>query len=229
MENQPKLNSSKEVIAYLAEQFPLCFIAEGEAKPLKIGIFQDLVTRLIDETCVSKTQLRTALRLYTTSWRYLYGIKVGAERIDLDGNSCGILEEQHVEHAKKQLEEAKARVQAQRAERRAKTAAESGEKNTKNLPRPTSKKVVTPRPTKLESDRTKPEVAKKPATKRVDSRPAKLLSVAEIANIKIGQNIKVKAGQSAMDATVLEIVKGGARVQLASGLAMIVRAEHLQL
>lgn len=39
MENQPnKLNSSKEVIAYLAETFPRCFTLEGEARPLKIGI-----------------------------------------------------------------------------------------------------------------------------------------------------------------------------------------------
>lgn len=40
MENQPKLNSSKEVIAFLAERFPHCFSAEGEARPLKIGIFR---------------------------------------------------------------------------------------------------------------------------------------------------------------------------------------------
>ena len=33
MENQPKLNSSKEVIAFLAERFPQCFSAEGEARP----------------------------------------------------------------------------------------------------------------------------------------------------------------------------------------------------
>ncbi len=39
MENQPKLNSSKEVIAFLAERFPQCFSAEGEARPLKIGSF----------------------------------------------------------------------------------------------------------------------------------------------------------------------------------------------
>lgn len=47
MENQPKLNSSKEVIAFLAERFPHCFSAEGEARPLKIGIFQDLVDRVV--------------------------------------------------------------------------------------------------------------------------------------------------------------------------------------
>ncbi len=120
MENQPKLNSSKEVIAFLAERFPRCFSAEGEARPLKIGIFQDLVERVEGELNLSKTQLRSALRLYTSSWRYLYGIKPGATRVDLDGNPCGELDEQHVEHARKQLEEAKARVQAQRAEQQAK-------------------------------------------------------------------------------------------------------------
>gem|GEM_PF-5016286 len=69
MENQPKLNSSKEVIAFLAERFPQCFSAEGEARPLKIGIFQDLVERVGGEMNLSKTQLRAALRLYTSSWR----------------------------------------------------------------------------------------------------------------------------------------------------------------
>ncbi len=122
MENQPKLNSSKEVIAFLAERFPHCFSAEGEARPLKIGIFQDLVDRVAGEMNLSKTQLRSALRLYTSSWRYLYGVKPGATRVDLDGNPCGELDEQHVEHARKQLEEAKARVQAQRAEQQAKNA-----------------------------------------------------------------------------------------------------------
>lgn len=67
MENQPKLNSSKEVIAFLAERFPHCFSAEGEARPLKIGIFQDLVDRVAGEMNLSKTQLRSALRLYTSA------------------------------------------------------------------------------------------------------------------------------------------------------------------
>ncbi|MGQ7112288.1 RNA chaperone ProQ, partial [Escherichia sp. TWPC-MK] len=106
--------------AFLAERFPHCFSAEGEARPLKIGIFQDLVDRVAGEMNLSKTQLRSALRLYTSSWRYLYGVKPGATRVDLDGNPCGELDEQHVEHARKQLEEAKARVQAQRAEQQAK-------------------------------------------------------------------------------------------------------------
>lgn len=39
MENQPKLNSSKEVIAFWPSVSSL-FSAEGEARPLKIGIFR---------------------------------------------------------------------------------------------------------------------------------------------------------------------------------------------
>ena len=34
--NSQKLTNTKDIIAYLAEKFPLCFILEGEARPLKI-------------------------------------------------------------------------------------------------------------------------------------------------------------------------------------------------
>ncbi|ANI31880.1 prop expression regulator [Yersinia entomophaga] len=236
MENQPKLNSSKEVIAFLAERFPLCFTAEGEARPLKIGIFQDLVERVQGEENLSKTQLRSALRLYTSSWRYLYGVKVGAERVDLDGNPCGVLEEQHVEHARKQLEEAKARVQAQRAEQQAKkreAAIAAGETPEPRRPRPAGKKPAPRREAGAAPEARKPRQPNRPQQARAP-RPAaeenqpRPVPVTDISKLQIGQEIKVRAGKSAMDATVLEIAKDGVRVQLSSGLAMIVRAEHLQ-
>ncbi|TNH42762.1 RNA chaperone ProQ [Photorhabdus luminescens] len=234
MENQPKLNSSKEIIAFLAERFPLCFVAEGEARPLKIGIFQDIVERIQDEECLSKTQLRSALRLYTSSWRYLYGVKEGAQRVDLDGNSCGELEAEHIEHALQQLTEAKARVQAQRAEQRAKkreaenTAA--GEKNE----RPIAKKpALRRRADNTEGEKRqqqprqqkRPQQARKPVAKPAQPAPTQ---IADVSSLKIGQEIKVRVGKSSVDASVLEIAKDGIRVQLPSGLAMIVRAEHLQ-
>ncbi|QKJ87379.1 RNA chaperone ProQ [Paramixta manurensis] len=229
MENQPKLNSSKEVIAFLAERFPHCFSAEGEARPLKIGIFQDLVDRVQGEMSLSKTQLRSALRLYTSSWRYLYGIKAGATRVDLDGNACGELDEQHVEHARKQLEEAKARVQAQRQQQQAKKR-EAGEGDEKSAPRrprkPTPRKPVA----EGEAPRKVRPKASRPAQdgSASESRQPRAIPVTDTAALQVGQSIKVKAGKSAMDATILEISKDGVRVQLASGLAMIVRAEHLQ-
>lgn len=114
MDNNEKLKSSKELIAYLAERFPACFIADGEAKPLKIGIFQDLAERLADDPKVSKTMLRTALRQYTSSWRYLHGIKPGSYRVDLDGNQGEVLTEEHVQHAKQALKESKDKVFASR-------------------------------------------------------------------------------------------------------------------
>ncbi|STT59347.1 proQ: influences osmotic activation of compatible solute ProP [Klebsiella pneumoniae] len=207
MENQPKLNSSKEVIAFLAERFPQCFSAEGEARPLKIGIFQDLVERVGGEMNLSKTQLRAALRLYTSSWRYLYGVKAGAIRVDLDGNPCGELEEQHIAHARQQLEEAKARVQAQRAAQQAKkreAAAAAGQQDEgvrrERKPRPVAAKAP---------------------------REERLTPVSDVSVLTVGQALKVKAGNNAMDATVLEITKDGVRVQLTSGMSMIVRTEHL--
>ncbi|AXY32716.1 RNA chaperone ProQ [Yersinia pseudotuberculosis] len=236
MENQPKLNSSKEVIAFLAERFPLCFTAEGEARPLKIGIFQDLVERVQGEENLSKTQLRSALRLYTSSWRYLYGVKVGAERVDLDGNPCGVLEEQHVEHARKQLEEAKARVQAQRAEQQAKkreAAIAAGETPEPRRSRPAGKKPAPRREAGAAPENRKPRQSPRPQQVRpprpqVEENQPRPVPVTDISKLQIGQEIKVRAGKSAMDATVLEIAKDGVRVQLSSGLAMIVRAEHLQ-
>lgn len=228
METQPKLNNSKEVIAYLAKQFPLCFIAEGEAKPLKIGIFQDLVKRLDSETCISKTQLRSALRLYTTSWRYLYGIKVGAERVDLDGNGCGLLEQEHVDFAREQLEQAKSRIKAQKKEKKQQEAESAEKKPVKSRFNANTNAKKAPIAKKPSAVKTVPKAAddvKRPATKPV----VKKLSDNEIANLKPGQKIKVKAGKSAMDATILEISKEGARVQLTSGMSMVVRPEHLVL
>jgi ProP effector len=209
----------------LAERFPQCFSAEGEARPLKIGIFQDLVERVQGELSLSKTQLRSALRLYTSSWRYLYGIKAGAIRVDLDGNACGVLDEQHVEHARKQLEEAKARVQAQRDQQKAKKR-EAGEETAERRPRkPAPRKAA-------EGDaarKPRPQAPRAAATERASApQPPRAKPVTDTSTLQPGQNIKVTAGKGAMDATILEITKDGVRVQLASGMAMIVRAEHLQ-
>ncbi|EJO3860966.1 RNA chaperone ProQ [Vibrio parahaemolyticus] len=205
-----KLKNSKEVIAYIAECFPKCFTLEGEAKPLKIGIFQDLAERLNEDEKVSKTQLRAALRQYTSSWRYLHGVKPGAVRVDLDGNPCGELEEEHVEHAKATLAESKAKVQARRKEQ-AQKAREEGKAKAK----PTAnKKPQQPRRTN------KPKVQK--PTKPVETRA---LNADEIT---VGNAVNVNMGKGNMAATIVEINKDDVRVQLANGLQMVVKAEHLR-
>ncbi|MGV3344407.1 RNA chaperone ProQ [Enterobacteriaceae bacterium LUAb1] len=228
MENQPKLNSSKEIIAWLVERFPHCFVAEGEARPLKIGIFQEIVARIQDDNHLSKTQLRSALRLYTSSWRYLHGIKAGASRVDLDGNACGELDEQHIEHARKQLEEAKARVQAQRQAKKREPRGKENEEAAQHLHKPPARKKNTaggagPR----KPSRTQSASSHQTIPQAVARQP-EVRSITDISALKPGQVVKVKAGKHAMDATILEISKDGVRVQLASGMALIVRAEHLQ-
>lgn len=209
MENTEKLKNSKEVIAYIAERFPQCFTLEGEAKPLKIGIFQDLAERLNEDPKVSKTQLRAALRQYTSSWRYLHGVKLGATRVDLDGNASGELEAEHVEHAQATLAESKARVQARRKEQADKSREERA-----------AKAKATPKaPRKPKTD------SKKPAQKAAVVETRELKS----DEIVIGKDINVNMGQGNMAATIVEINKDDVRVRLANGLQMVVKAEHLRV
>lgn len=117
--NTNKVNPSvKEIIAYLAEKFPLCFSVEGEAKPIKIGLFEDLAAVLADDETVSKTQLRQALRGYTMSWRYLAACKPNAVRVGLQGEEAGIVDEQQAEHAAQTLAQSREAVAARKAEQR---------------------------------------------------------------------------------------------------------------
>ncbi|ELV8626591.1 RNA chaperone ProQ [Vibrio cidicii] len=204
-----KLKNSKEVIAYIAECFPNCFTLEGEAKPLKIGIFQDLADRLSDDEKVSKTQLRAALRQYTSSWRYLHGVKAGATRVDLDGNACGVLEEEHVEHAKATLAESKAKVQARRKEQAQKAREESKADKPKAKKAPQQRRANKPQAQKL---------AEKPVETRA-------LNADEYI---VGKSVNVNMGKGNMAATIVEINKDDVRVQLANGLQMVVKAEHLR-
>ncbi|GAM70027.1 proQ protein [Vibrio sp. JCM 19236] len=209
MENTEKLKTTKEVIAYIAECFPKCFTLEGEAKPLKIGIFQDLAERLNEDEKVSKTQLRQALRQYTSSWRYLHGVKPGAVRVDLDGNECGELEQEHVDHAQQALAESKARVAARRKEQADKAREEQKAKRAANKTK------------KVPARKSKPRTEQKPKAP-VETRA---LNSDEIA---VGNNVNVNMGKGNMAATIVEVNKDDVRVQLNNGLQMVVKAEHLR-
>ncbi|MGF1758717.1 RNA chaperone ProQ [Photobacterium sagamiensis] len=213
MENSEKLTNSKEVIAYIAERFPKCFTIEGEAKPLKIGIFQDLAARLDEDPKISKTQLRTALRQYTSSWRYLHGVKAGVNRVDLDGNECGVLEQEHVDHAQKALEESKAKVRARRKEQAVAKAAANKEGEAK-----------------ADKNRTKSLKPKKtkPNTTKLNEKPAEITRALTADEVKVGNDVRVNMGNGNMPATIVEINKDDVRVRLTNGLTMVVKMEHLR-
>lgn len=203
-QNQPevqKLSGNKEIIAYLAEKFPLCFSVEGEAKPLKIGLFQDLAEALQDDERISKTQLRHALRQYTSNWRYLHGCRLGAERVDLQGNPAGVLEQEHADHAAQQLAEAKAKLAEKRAAEKA-----NQKKRQSRKPRTSGNKPIAP---------------KTPRQPKID------LKSIELVMLQVGQPVKIKAGNAVQNATVLEVAKDSARVQLENGLIINVSSDRL--
>ena len=195
-----KLTNNKEIIAYLAEKFPLCFSLEGEAKPLKIGLFQDLSEALKDDERVSKTQLRHALRQYTSNRRYLHGCKVGAVRVDLQGNPAGELEQEHADHAAQQLAEAKALVAQKRAAEKAAKPATEKKRPVRRTPKQGEKNVRKPKLT---------------------------LTSVNMAELQEGQLVKVKVGDRAQDAKVLEFSNETARVELDNGLVVNVTADRL--
>lgn len=202
-----KLTNTKEIIAYLAEKFPLCFVLEGEAKPLKIGLFHDLAEALKDDEIVSKTQLRHALRQYTLNWRYLHGCREGAVRVDLYGNPAGILEAEHVAHAAQQLAEAKAKFSEKRK-------AELAAKKTQQKRKPSDKMNSA-------------QHGKKQKFKAKPAKVEEVLSVVNFAALYKGSAVKVKVGEQAKKATVLDVLKDSARVQLENGLIINVTPDRL--
>lgn len=219
-----KLANVKEVLAYLAQQFPLCFSVKGEAKPLKIGIFQDLAARLEQDSLVSKTQLRQALRVYTSSWRYLEAIQPGIARVDLAGEAGEQIDQQQADHALSTLTESKnkaaelrkARIAEQKA--KAKPAADKADKPAyKKKPNKTAN--ISSNSTKLSS---------KAETKPV-SPTATAPALQAIANeqLKVGAGVLVKLGQSPMTATVLEVHNDDVTVQLTSGMVVKTRRDSL--
>ncbi|GGI73076.1 RNA chaperone ProQ [Shewanella hanedai] len=210
MESTEKLTDTNAILAYLYETFPLCFIAEGETKPLKIGLFQDLAERLADDSKVSKTQLRIALRRYTSSWRYLKGVKAGAQRIDLDGQDCGELEQEHIDHAQLTLKESQEKAKAKRIEKA--TAAKASEKASKKPVKKVAPKRAKPTP--------------KPVK---EAAPVVELTPAVLNELKQNQRVNVKLGKTPVAGVIVDIKKSDVQVQLDSGLTVKVRIEHIML
>lgn len=230
VETQAKPHNVKEVVALLAEQFPLCFSLTGPAKPLKVGIFQDLAEKLQENPLISKTMLRQALRVYTSSWRYLEAVKEGACRVDLDGVDGAVIDASQAEHAAATLAESKAKAQEarkakQNAERaKAKAAAAANGADQAAAPAKSAKPAY-----KKSSNRPSEKAAKaatlksKPVADAV-KQPVVELKAVEDGQLVVGGKVLVKFGASPIAATVVELAKQDVVVQLASG--MIVKTQR---
>ncbi len=228
VEAQVKPHNVKEVVALLAEQFPLCFSLTGPAKPLKVGIFQDLAEKLQENPLISKTMLRQALRVYTSSWRYLEAVKEGVFRVDLAGVDGAVIDASQAEHAAATLAESKAkaqearkaRQQAERAKAKAAAAAGGETANPADAPKPAYKKPEHKPSNKVAKAAT---LKSKPVAEPLKAAPVELKAV-EDGQLVVGGKVLVKFGTSPIAATVVELAKQDVVVQLASG--MIVKTQR---
>lgn len=204
-----KLKAPQEVIAYLSELFPKCFSIKGEAKPLKIGIFQDIAQRIDDDEKLSRTVLRSALRKYTSSWRYLASIKEGVHRVDIDGNEAGVIEAEHAEHAAESLAQSKQKVAERRKQQRqadAKKAPQSRKKNAKaNV--------------KVKSSQAGRKPIAKPAPKIEKRDPS--------VPLEAGMKVNVLMGNSPVSCILKEVNGNDVVVETTSGLT--IKAEKKQI
>jgi ProP effector len=76
---------------------------------MKVGIHEDILAAGFPEA-----GLRRAPRIYTGNGNYLFALRPGAPRVDLDGNMAGVVSEEAALVAAAELSRRKARNQARR-------------------------------------------------------------------------------------------------------------------
>ena len=225
METEIKRISTKDIISYLTEKFPECFSVKGQVKPLKVGIFQDLSEKLSDDETVSKTRLRQALRHYTSSWRYLKAIKVGAFRVDIDGKDVAKIDEDQANYASKTLKESQEKFGNNSAA--SKKVADGTKPPYKGQkPKDSASSASAAASTEAKRDSAKYKTVKSTKGKAVKKELPALKPV-ESATITVGCKVKVQLGNSPMNATITEIAGNDISVQLDSGMIIKTQMKNI--
>ncbi|GHA95267.1 ProQ/FINO family protein [Modicisalibacter luteus] len=93
---------------------------KGHTRPLKVGIHEDLLAR---EPWPEKL-VRRALACYVHLPRYLKAVRPGIERVDLDGQPAGAVNDEEAQHARKKLEGLQARQRERDKSRKDKSEAQ---------------------------------------------------------------------------------------------------------
>ena len=91
------------LLSVLCDRYPKAFDIE-HPRPLKVGIDRDIVVEMDDISLAFETDLRNAMRLYTSSAAYLTAVMAeGAQRINLAGNTVEPVKHPHAGFAKFRL------------------------------------------------------------------------------------------------------------------------------
>lgn len=97
-----------EIIDWLVEHFPQAFFKKSnQVKPLKIGIFDDIIDfyERLDTPPFSKKSLREALSYYSASPAYLNCQKADAARVDIYGNEVDVVSADQAKYAYQRYQE----------------------------------------------------------------------------------------------------------------------------
>ncbi|CAM3977680.1 RNA chaperone ProQ [Pseudoalteromonas byunsanensis] len=215
METTNKLKDINEVLDFLYSEFPQCFKQKDGIKPLKVGIFKDIAERIEGSDKVSKTQVRQALRKYTSNWRYLEAVTKHEFRIDLDGNDAEKVEQEHIEHAQKALEESRAKMAKRKKPQRPRQDGETKSYKKKGPAHPRS------------SDKNA-RVNKKPAPQQAKRSSGKVEPL-PANEVKVNNKVKVKLGQALVNATITEVNKDEVHVELVTGMQVKTKADSLYI
>jgi sRNA-binding protein len=92
------------------------FVREALRKPLKVGIFTDIIAELGDDA-IPRKELSAALRWYTSGAGYLKNLKTGRARCDLNGDFAGKVTREEAAHARFRLIEMSDRQRRRRRKR----------------------------------------------------------------------------------------------------------------
>ncbi|EHL29018.1 hypothetical protein LDG_9016 [Legionella drancourtii LLAP12] len=97
-----------QIIDWLIEHFPSAFFKKAnQIKPLKIGIFDDIIDfyERLDSPAFSKKSLREALSYYSASPAYLSCQKENAARVDIYGNEVDVVTAEQAKYAYQRYQE----------------------------------------------------------------------------------------------------------------------------
>lgn len=214
METTNKLKDINEVLEFLYQEFPQSFKQKDGIKPLKVGIFKDIAERIEGSEKVSKTQVRQALRKYTSNWRYLEAVTKSEFRVDLDGNQAEKVEQEHVDHAQKALEESRAKMAKRKKQQRPRQDADA--KNTKKKPSHANKNAE-----KGSSVNKQAKAAPAKRSGKIEPLPAD--------EVKVNNKVKVKLGQALVNAVITEVNKDDVHVELVTGMQVKTKADSLYI
>lgn len=155
---QKRIETSQQLLQKLSEEYPTIFPQPKDGRPvaLAIGIHKQLIP-VVTEWGFSAVNLRSALSWYTKQLRYQQAIVHAPHRTNLDGTEAEIIDDEHRNLAKENVEKIQAiltKKNPERAKRRTEKRADAPKNRKPKAPRNSGqsapKKAVAKEPVSLD-------------------------------------------------------------------------------